>query len=299
MNPPAIVFDVQRFSVHDGPGIRTVVFFKGCTLRCRWCQNPESIEPSPELAYYEDRCLRGCEACVPSCPEKALRPSREDRVDFDRCTACGKCIGECPADALRIVGRSVTPGELLAEVARDRPFFAASDGGITVSGGEPVLQAEFLSAFLPLCKEAGLHRALETAGNYAFRRLEPLLPLVDLVLYDLKLADGPAHLRATGSDGGRVRANLSELVSRKVPLQVRMPVVPGINDGAGDVCAAAEALTALGIRELKLLRYNALWEAKLPRLRTSQERLGIAAPGDDHCRALVARFERSGISARF
>jgi pyruvate formate lyase activating enzyme len=183
--PAATIFDVQRFSVHDGPGIRTVVFFKGCSLRCRWCQNPEGIRPAPELAYFEDRCLAGCAACLTACEKRALGPSRAGRVAFDRCSACGDCLPPCPSGALRIAGREVGTGELLAEVLRDQTFYRSSGGGLTLSGGEPVLQSEFLQAFLPAAKNAGLHVVLETAGHYPFSLLEPLLPHLDLVLFDL------------------------------------------------------------------------------------------------------------------
>jgi pyruvate formate lyase activating enzyme len=276
--PRALVFDVQRFSIHDGPGIRTVVFFKGCSLDCAWCQNPEAVEPRPELAYHAERCLPDCDACLPACGEQALRPQRAGRVDFARCTACGDCAIACPAQALTLVGRLVTPADLLEEVRRDQAFYASSGGGLTLSGGEPLLQAGFLAHFLPLTRAAGLHVAVETSGNYPFARLEPLLPLIDLILFDLKLADPRRHARHTGRDNRLVLATLRGLLARGAPLQVRMPVVPGTNTGADDLTAMAELLCDLGLRRLVLLPYNHLWEAKLPRLATSRRPLGLVPP---------------------
>jgi pyruvate formate lyase activating enzyme len=294
----AIVFDVQRFSLHDGPGIRTVVFLKGCALACVWCQNPEAMLAAPELAYYEEQCLEGCTRCVAACPEGAIRPERAARVDFARCTACGRCVDACPGRALRRVGRARGAAELLEEVLRDRPFFAASGGGVTLSGGEPVLHSLFLQEFLPLAKGAELHVALETCGAYPFGLLEPLLPHVDLVLYDVKLVDPARHERATGRENAQILANLAELVRRGVALEVRMPVVPGWNTDGGNLAATARLLGELGVKSLTLLPYNHLWEAKLPRLGTRRTPLGIAPPGADFYVQLQSELAGHGLSVR-
>ncbi len=292
-----VVFDVQRFSIHDGPGIRTVVFFKGCAMQCAWCQNPEAVRPHPELAYYADRCLDGCSACVPVCPERALRSDRPVRVDWARCTACGDCVDMCPANALMRVGREVGAPELLAEVIRDRPFFDASAGGITLSGGEPLMQPRFLEAFLPLAKDACLHVALETAGYYPLASLPPLLPFVDLVLFDIKVMDPEQHTRWTGRDNALVHDNLRTLVARGVSLEVRLPVVPGVNTEPDNVAATAAFLRHLGVPRLTLLPYNQFWEAKLLRLETGRRPLGIRAPDAPYYAALCHAFQRAGIDA--
>ena len=238
----AVVFDVQRFSIHDGPGIRTVIFFKGCAMDCVWCQNPEAVDAAPELAYYPERCLVGCVACVAACPETALRAAITDRVDWTRCTVCGDCVAVCPADALRVVGREWTADDLLVEVARDHRFYEASGGGITLSGGEPVLHSAFLQEFLPLARLRGLHVALETAGLYPFALLAPLLPLVDLVLFDLKVMDASTHQRLTAQDNDQILSNLRRLCAAGPPLDVRMPVVPDTNTDDANVAATARFL---------------------------------------------------------
>jgi pyruvate formate lyase activating enzyme len=293
----ATVFDVQRFSIHDGPGIRTVVFFKGCSLACEWCQNPEALHAAPELGYAANRCLAGCRLCVGACPEHAIRDDRSARVDFARCTACGACVDGCPADALRLIGRPRSAGDLLAEVVRDLPFYRASGGGVTLSGGEPVLQGAFLAGFLPLARAVPVHVALETAGAYPFGMLEPLLPRLDLVLFDLKVIDPVRHRRCTGRDNRQILENLAELVRRRVPLEVRMPVVPDRNTDRDNVAAAARLLTDLGVASLTLLPYNPLWESKLPGLATQRAALGLRPPGEDGYRRLEAEFARHGLAA--
>lgn len=293
----ATVFDIQRFSIHDGPGIRTVVFFKGCSLACSWCQNPEAVRLQPEMAYYEERCIPGCSTCEDVCPEQAVGSERHGRLDFARCTVCGRCVEACPGDAIRLVGRRVTVEDLLAEVLRDQPFYAASGGGVTLSGGEPALHAPFLQVFLPAAREAGLHIVLETAGCYPSRLLDALLPLVDRVLFDLKVIDAEAHRRLTTRDNAPILANLAYLLARGAPVTVRMPVVPGYNTDPVNVAATAALLRQLGLREITLLRYNHLWEAKLPRLGDDRAPLGIVPPPDSLYESLVATFARHGVTA--
>ncbi len=294
----APVVDIQRFSLHDGPGIRTVVFFKGCSLDCAWCHNPEAIRAHPELAYYAERCIDGCDECLAACGRAALRPARDGRVDFARCDGCGACAEACPGEALVLVGRGMSVDELLDAVIRDRPFYAQSGGGVTLSGGEPVLQAAFLRAFLPRARAAGLHLALETAGSYPFARLAPLLPALDLILFDLKLADPAQHARWTGHGNRLVLATLRELLARDAPVAVRMPIVPGINTGPDEIAAMARLLDTLGLRTIELLPYNHLWEAKLPRLAHPRRPLAIAPPPPACADTLVAAFRRAGIAAR-
>jgi pyruvate formate lyase activating enzyme len=295
--PTATIFDIQRFSVHDGPGIRTVVFFKGCGLSCVWCHNPEAVKRTPELAYYKERCLDGCRQCLDVCPEDALRQQRSDRVRFDRCTACGDCVDVCPANALTLVGREVTAQALLEEVRRDRPFYVATGGGITLSGGEPLLHGVFLQHFLPLAKRERLHVTMETGGSASFGVLEKILSWVDLVLFDLKVIDPARHERLTGATNARIHENLARLVGRQTPLVVRMPVVPGMNTDDENIAATAKLLERLGLHDIDLLRYNHLWEAKLPRLATERRPLGIRPPQPSFYEAMCQTFSRHGVRA--
>lgn len=294
----AIVFDVQRFSIHDGPGIRTSVFFKGCALACVWCQNPEALHAAPELTYDAGRCLEGCTSCLSACSVHAIRPEREGRVDFTRCTDCGDCVDPCPSGALRMIGRPWDVPELLDAVLRDRDFFEQSGGGVTFSGGEPVLQSQLLRELLPLLRDQRIHVAIETCGAYPFELLEPLLGWIDLVLYDLKVIDPIRHARFTTRDNDQILGNLAELVRRAVPIELRMPVVPGWNTDTSNLEATAKLLIERGISSLTLLPYNHLWEAKLPRLGTGQQPLRIQTPDEDFYSQLRNEFESHGIQTR-
>ncbi|MBW2242222.1 MAG: glycyl-radical enzyme activating protein [Deltaproteobacteria bacterium] len=294
----AVVFDIQRFSIHDGPGIRTSVFFKGCALACAWCQNPEALHAAPELTYDVGRCLEACTSCLAACAAEAIRPEPTDRVDFARCTGCGDCVDPCPSGALRMIGQSWSVPDLLHAVLRDRDFFEPSGGGVTFSGGEPVLQSQFLQELLPLLREQRIHVAIETCGAYPFELVEPLLGWIDLVLFDLKVIDPIRHARFTSRDNDKILTNLNELLRRAVPLELRMPVVPGWNTDPANLEAIAKLLTELGVPSLTLLPYNHLWEAKLPRLGTGQQPLGIEVPDEDFYLQLRNSLESHGIQTR-
>jgi len=292
----ATIFDIQRFSLHDGPGIRTTLFFKGCTLACIWCQNPESLAFRPELTYYAERCI-GTGACVEVCPQGAISTVRAARVDWALCTNCGLCADVCDSEALRLTGRTWDVDTLLVECLRDAAFYRSSGGGVTLSGGEAVMQHRFLAAFLPHLKAVGVHVLLQTAGEYPWHALALLQPWLDHVYYDLKCGLSQTHLALTGRDGQRILDNLGRLVASGTPLTVRMPVVPGHNTAPEEIAAIAEHLHKCGLTDIVLLRYNALWEAKLPRLAhppAAQELAHDAALFS----AVGEAFARHGIRAR-
>lgn len=295
----AIVFDVQRFSLHDGPGIRTVVFFKGCGLDCKWCQNPEGRRHAPELSYHVDRCIPGCRLCVETCPEGALLDRMEGRVRWDACTHCAVCVEHCPSNALAMVGEAWSADRLLAEVLADRPFYAASGGGVTLSGGEPVLHAAFLAEFLPKAKQAGLHVVLETSGQYRFDVLEPLLPHIDLVLFDVKAGGRERHLQLVGHGDEQIRSNLAKLLAHtpRPNVEVRMPVIPGLNDVDDSIDRLCVQLRELGVERLTLLPYNAMWEAKLAHLDTPRAALGLRSPEPGYYEEVERRFAARGVHA--
>jgi len=295
----AVVFDVQRFCVHDGPGIRTVVFFKGCGLSCRWCHNPEAAEPRPQLMVHPTRCLPGCDDCLSRCPESALTLDEHGivKVDWTRCTDCGDCVVACPAKALSMLGRSTSEAELYASIVADQAFFSSSGGGVTFSGGEPLLQAAMLRSLLPKLRAQGVHIAVETSGQWALSTVEDVLPMIDLVLFDLKLADPAAHRKWTGHDNARILANLRAVLQAGVPVELRMPLVPGVNTSPGAIAELAALVRALGQDELTLLPYNGWWEAKLRQLRTDKSPLGLVSP--EGLEASVTRlFSLHGVAAR-
>ncbi len=268
MAPTGIIFNVQRFSTGDGPGIRTTVFLKGCPLRCAWCHNPEGLSPRPELVWYEARCI-GARDCLSACPADALTLTPQGmQIDRQRCTACGECAWVCPTGALEVIGQERTPEALLAEVQKDAVFYETSGGGVTLSGGEPLAQADFLLALCRLCREAGFHLALDTCGAAPWERYERLLPLVDLVLYDLKLFDGQRHRASTGADNARILENARRVAAAGAPLWVRTPVIPGYTADAANIAALGEFIAAElpTVERWDLLAYTDLGRAKYERL---------------------------------
>jgi formate C-acetyltransferase len=271
-NGQLLVFDVQRFCVHDGPGIRSVVFLKGCPLRCRWCQNPESLLPQPEIAFYADRCL-GCMECAAACPNQAIMTGAT-RVDRSLCQTCGACAEACPHVALRRVGWQVSPQDLHRQVLADRAYFDASGGGVTLSGGEPLLQPDAAAELLSLCHDSGLTTTVETSGAVPWESLDQVRPHVDLFYYDLKAGGETWHRELTGSGQDRIIDNAERLIDSGADVQLRMPVVPGLNDSDDSLNGVARHLERLGRPAIRLLRYHRGGEAKISRIDSRQPALG-------------------------
>jgi pyruvate formate lyase activating enzyme len=261
-----IIFNIQRYSIHDGPGIRTTVFLKGCPLACFWCQNPESQTLKPEILFERTRCT-ACGKCVTACPSAAnTLMDQAVRIDRTKCAGCGECVDVCPNQLRRLAGREATVDEVIEEVLRDRKFYESSGGGVTLSGGEPSTQANFSLELLRRSKKEGLRTALDTCGAASWKTMQTLLEYTDLVLYDIKCLDAAAHRKATGKPNELILENLKKIaVSRET--WIRLPLVPGFNDYEEEVrTILAFVKRELGLTRIDLHRYNPLGEEKYARL---------------------------------
>ena len=267
-SPRGLVLDIDRFAVHDGPGIRTAVFLKGCTLHCAWCHSPESQGFSPELIYMENKCT-ACGLCLEACPRAGLSSMEASgdmgcRVALDRsvCDQCGACVEVCYPGALKMSGEWWVAETLAAEVARDAPFFKSSGGGVTLSGGEASQQAEFALAFLAACKTHGLSTAIETNGAASQAVFERLAQVTDLFLFDLKQMDDAEHRRLTGASNRASLRNLQRLAELGAQVVVRVPCIPGLTDTPANLTATAQWMRAHSLAHLHLLPYNPAAPAK-------------------------------------
>lgn len=275
----AMLFDIQRASTVDGPGLRTTVFFKGCNLHCVWCHNPESQSLAPEILYYPDRCTH-CGLCARVCPHALAA-----------CEQCGACAKVCPNDARSLCGREYTVNEVLQKILADRLFYVTSEGGVTLSGGECMLQLDFLIRLLRACKEEGIHTAIDTAGNVPRSSFEQILPFTDLFLYDVKLMDCKKHRAHTGVGNEQILANLAWLLHGRKRIWVRVPVIPGINDSMEEMMRIRDFLWQNGYPErVELLPYHRMGEGKMAALRRAVHQFSVPDPSRmEMLRRAVAR----------
>ena len=294
-----LVFNLQRYSIHDGPGIRTTVFLKGCPLCCAWCHNPEGMSPNPEIIVVESRCAR-CGECRTACPfgaslvEPGVLPTR-----LEQCQSCGACAEACPTGARQMIGRTMTVPEVLRELRKDRMFYESSGGGVTFSGGEPLLQPHFVCALLEACRAEGLHSALDTTGFGCTDHLLAAAALSDLVLYDLKAFDEARHRALTGVSNLGILENLQTLDKVHRNIWIRLPVVPGINDDLEDL----DRVTGLvdGLRRVtlvNLLPFHRTAMHKWERLGRSHSLEGVPAPSAEFMERAAAAFTRKGLKTK-
>ncbi len=291
-----MIFDIKRFAIHDGPGIRTTVFFKGCPLRCQWCHNPEGQDYKLEIAIRESRCRQECRECLPACPKGAIsRNEKTALIDKAKCDLCGKCRDVCVYEALDVIGQEVTVDEVVEEVEKDRVFFDESGGGITFSGGEPLMQPDFLEALLERFKKRGVRRTVDTSGYAPFEILERVSRNVDLFLYDIKLVDDKKHKEYTGVSNRIILDNLKRLAEKEKKVVVRIPVVPGINDDKENIQKTAEYLLSLKkIKHISLLPFHRGGADKAKRLGKESLAGSIPSPAAENLDKIKKMLSSSG-----
>ena len=272
MEIPNLITKIERFSTYDGYGIRSTVFVKGCPLRCKWCSNPETQKPYPEIFFTAEKC-KECGECVRVCPEQVVSMNKEHKIDRSRCTLCMECVESCRYGALQTSGLEVTPNEIAKVVAKDMPFYKRSNWGVTISGGEPLLQPHFTSELFRLCHEKGIHTCLDTSGYGAQEHIEQVLKYVDLVLLDIKCMDPVKHKQWTGLSNELILKN-AKLMVNQCEVRISLPLVPGVSDDEENIRRTAEFAVSIGVECIDVLPFHRLGESKY-------EYMGLANPYTD------------------
>jgi len=292
----ALIFNIQRFSIHDGPGIRTTVFFKGCPLRCDWCSNPESMEPFPQLMVRDMNC-RACGKCAEACPRRAvsLAAGGSRKIHREECDYCFRCVEACLYGALAVMGRFLGLEELIRETEKDRLFYKNSGGGITLSGGEPLAQYPFILHFLQELKERGFHTALDTSGWAPESVWAEVLPYVDLVLFDIKQMKDEKHRARTGVPNCQILAN-ARLAASKARTWFRLPLIQGFNDDPEDLRVLAEMAREMGVEKISFLPYHEGGVTKRAQIGREPSPLASRPPSDEHLQELRRIVEETGVA---
>lgn len=266
------IFNIQNYCISDGPGVRTIIFFKGCPLRCLWCENPESLYILPQISFHAGRCIN-CGNCLRACPSNAINLDGNERVDWNECTNCGDCADICYSDALEMIGRKMSVSEIMSDIRKETSFYNRSGGGVTISGGEPTLQYNFLMKLLVALKNENFHVVLETSGVLQWNKLEPLTKLVDIFYIDIKSINGDLHKRNTGIDNEMILSNAVKLSELNIKVVYRIPVVPGLNYDSREVLLLDKFLTKVKATEVHLLPYHNSGENKLKTILSNQKYL--------------------------
>lgn len=292
------IFDIQHYSIHDGPGIRTTVFLSGCPLACLWCQNPESRKLHPQLYFIADRC-KACGRCIEVCDHEAITMNGSGiKTNRRFCIACGRCTDECPNEARVIIGRETTAGDVFTEVVSDTIFYKESDGGITLSGGEVLLQPAFAAAILELCRIENIHTAVETSGYGSWDIIRKVLKHAGLVLYDFKHFNDDDHKKLTGVSNQRILENVKKIWHElKIPILARIPVIPGYNDSTQNMEQTAAFISSELDKSIRvhLLPYHRLGEGKRLNLELTPDEFKAIPPSDFQMNQIKYIFESFGL----
>ena len=290
-----LVLSVQKFSIHDGPGIRTTVFFKGCPLRCTWCHNPESQRFSADLMVDNEKCT-GCATCVSHCPRQSITTSLIHQfTNRNICTSCGECVDFCLSNAREVAGQSISESDLLAEILKDQVFYEQSGGGVTFSGGEAMIHINTLEALAAECKRRGLHVAIDTCGYVPQDSFERILPYTDLFLYDLKIMDPTRHQQHTGQNNALILKNLQYLSGSGAKINLRIPLIEGINSAPEDINAILRFIKPLHIVQVNLLPYHNTGSSKYAKLDTPPPSSLLCAPSPARLEAIQHQFTDAGL----
>ncbi|HKS72742.1 MAG TPA: glycyl-radical enzyme activating protein [Terriglobales bacterium] len=293
------IFDIQRFTVHDGPGIRTAVFMKGCPLRCPWCQNPESVWKQSQISYSPPLCI-GCGSCVHACPERAVRRTGKnliEKINLAMCTHCGKCAQACCSGALQMIGRSYTVSEVVDEAMQDVAFYLNSGGGVTFTGGEPTYQPEFLLALTRALKRRGIHLVIETCGVFQWSHVEEALSLIDIFYFDLKHADAEKHAAVTGESNAVILENIERIDRLNRPIRVRVPLIPGVNDSPEEFAAILRVAAKLhNVDKVQVLPYHKFGIAKFERIGWGYPLPDLESPAKPAVQALIKIAQREHVA---
>lgn len=291
------IFKIQRFSISDGPGIRTTIFFKGCSLKCQWCGNPEGQNPDLELMYHSVKCLDGCHACLDICQPKAISKQANQAILHRKlCTDCFMCIKVCSPQALTQVGKTLTLEGVMKEVERDEPFYGHSGGGVTLSGGDPLFQPEFTKQLLRMCKQRSFHTIVDTTGYVPWATLKEILSYTDLILYDIKHMDPKKHRDLTGVDNTLILQNVLSLNKASFPMVVRLPLIPGINDSEDNLKALIQFVKGLpSVLRIEIIPYHRLGLSKYEALGRNYFLTGVIPPSKELVRRVRSFLASSGV----